>query len=93
MAVIPKAAPPAGPAPAPEVRLIEQQNGMLTLNTKPWTTVYIDGKPKGVTPIYQLELPIGKHELRLENTAAGIDKKVMITVKSGEELVKNLKLQ
>lgn len=60
--------------------------GFLTINTKPWTRVSIDGKPIDVTPIERAKVPSGRHELRMRNEAEGVDKKIKITVEPGREL-------
>ncbi len=39
--------------------------GFLRLNTKPPAQVFIDGKARGWTPIYDLRLPEGAHDVRL----------------------------
>jgi hypothetical protein len=38
-------------------------HGTLYVNALPWANVLIDGKPAGETPIGNLSLPIGTHEL------------------------------
>ncbi len=38
------------------------------LAIKPWGTVYVDGKEKGVSPpLKKLVLPSGKHKIRIAN--------------------------
>ncbi len=39
--------------------------GQLQLNTRPPARVFIDGKPRGWTPIIDLRLPEGPHDVRL----------------------------
>ena len=60
------------------------KNGFLTLRTKPWTKVFIDGKPHGSTPLYRVELAPGKHTLHLENEQMDVDVKKKLVIKSGE---------
>jgi serine/threonine protein kinase len=48
-------------------------DGSLTLQTTPWTQVYVDGDPQGSTPLFKLKLKAGKHVLHLVNEQAGID--------------------
>ncbi len=38
-------------------------NGRVSINALPWADVWIDGKPVGQTPIANLSLPIGSHEI------------------------------
>jgi hypothetical protein len=35
----------------------------LSINAQPWADVWLDGERLGVTPIGNLEIPIGSHEL------------------------------
>jgi hypothetical protein len=37
--------------------------GRLSINAQPWADVWLDGERLGVTPIGNLEIPIGSHEL------------------------------
>ena len=43
-------------------------DGKLTLDSTPWSTVYLDGKKVGITPIARLRVPAGEHTLRLETS-------------------------
>ena len=38
-------------------------NGRVSINALPWADVWVDGKPVGQTPIANLSLPIGPHEI------------------------------
>jgi hypothetical protein len=38
-------------------------NGSLSVNALPWADVEIDGRPVGTTPLANLSLPIGSHEI------------------------------
>lgn len=42
---------------------ISLPNGVVNLNAAPWAEVWIDGKSAGETPIGNLEVPIGPHEV------------------------------
>jgi hypothetical protein len=37
--------------------------GRLNVNAMPWAEVWIDGRPVGETPLGNVEIPIGEHEL------------------------------
>ena len=51
----------AAAAPAPTT-------GTLSIAVQPWATIYVDGVQKGITPpLKKLTLPLGDHEVRLEN--------------------------
>jgi eukaryotic-like serine/threonine-protein kinase len=46
---------------------IEPPNGVLSVNAVPWAEVLVDGKRVGETPIANLAVPIGAHEVILRN--------------------------
>ena len=37
--------------------------GRLSVNAQPWAEVSLDGQPKGETPLANLSVPVGEHEL------------------------------
>jgi serine/threonine-protein kinase len=69
------------PAPeqADEPACAPPEPGFLTLDTAPWTQVYVDGAYVGSTPLYRHKLPPGPHTLTLVNEGK--------QVKSEEEVV------
>jgi hypothetical protein len=42
---------------------VEVPNGSLSVNALPWAEVTINGKPVGTTPLGNLSVPIGSHEI------------------------------
>ncbi|MGW8390658.1 serine/threonine-protein kinase [Pseudoduganella sp. HUAS MS19] len=53
----------AAPSEAPAAT-----TGSLSIAVQPWATIYVDGVQKGITPpLKKLTLPLGEHEVRLEN--------------------------
>ena len=63
------AAPDAGfdavPAPAPVTHPARPAAaGAFSIDSKPYATIFVDGKPLGVTPIVKRALPAGRHRLR-----------------------------
>jgi non-specific serine/threonine protein kinase len=56
---------------------------------QPWATIYVDGVQKGITPpLKKLTLPLGEHEVRLENPnfpayvqKVTVDAKKSVTIK------------
>jgi serine/threonine-protein kinase len=46
-------------------------NGSLSVNALPWAEVEIDGRPAGTTPLANLSLPIGSHEIVWKNPQLG----------------------
>lgn len=70
-----------------------EQTGFLTLDTAPWTNVYLNGKKLGETPINRLKVPAGKIKLVLKNSAEGIEQEYWVTIRPGELTRKRLGLQ
>lgn len=77
-------APPVAPA---------GDDGHLTLDTYPFTRVSENGKVLGTTPIINVALPPGTHNLTLENAEQGIKQSFTVTIKSGETVTKKLGLK
>lgn len=74
--------PPERPTPSPpeetSAAALEEprpasKSAHLTLRTRPWTRVIIDGEDRGATPLFRVKLAAGKHLLHLVNEDAGID--------------------
>jgi hypothetical protein len=42
-------------------------NGMLSVNAVPWAEVVLDGRVIGETPIANMSVPLGPHEILLRN--------------------------
>lgn len=72
---------------------VAKADGFLTLKTKPWVKVSVDGKPFGSTPLYKVELPPGPHTLHLVNEELRIDVKRNIVIHSGKPTKVDLTLQ
>jgi serine/threonine protein kinase len=70
------------PTPAPEPAVAT--TGFLSFDSSPWARVTLNGRVLGVTPLRQVPLPVGKHQLRLENTELGISKTVVVEVTAGQ---------
>jgi serine/threonine protein kinase len=66
--------------------------GTLRVNTRPWSQVFIDGKPFGTTPRMNISLPAGTHTLTFVNDEFAIRKTVEVTISPGkvETVVLNL---
>jgi hypothetical protein len=45
--------------------------GRININATPWANVWIDGNPAGETPIANLSLPIGNHEIVFRHPQLG----------------------
>lgn len=66
--------------------------GRLTIDTRPWTTVRLDGKKVGVTPL-ALDVALGKHRVLLENSDSGVRRELDIVVGAEEPAVLRLDLR
>ena len=60
-------------------------NGRISINAIPWAEVSIDGTPHGETPIANLSLPIGTHEIVFKHPQLG-EKRRTVIVKVDELL-------
>ena len=56
----PRTAPPPPPAQAET-----PEPGRLFVNSSPWGTVYVDGRPIGNTPLLNALIPAGIHSIRV----------------------------
>ena len=45
--------------------------GRLSVNAQPWAEVLLDGQPKGETPLANLSVPVGEHELVFRHPELG----------------------
>ena len=69
-----EAVPAAGPEVVAETAVLVEEKPAVPetasyrLVVKPWGTVYVDGKERGVTPpLKKLTLPAGRHKIRIVN--------------------------
>jgi eukaryotic-like serine/threonine-protein kinase len=46
-------------------------NGTLSVNALPWAEIWVDGRPSGTTPLANLPVPIGSHEIVLRHPQLG----------------------
>ncbi|MBM4281886.1 MAG: serine/threonine protein kinase [Deltaproteobacteria bacterium] len=88
-------APPKRPAvePPTETAVVVADGGFLTLDTVPWTTVYLGRKKLGETPLVKVPVPSGELELSLVNGDAKINESYVARVKPGEVVRKRLDLR
>lgn len=68
------------------------ESGTLTLETVPWTAVYLGKKKLGETPIVKVPVPAGELELLLVNEGAGIRQPYFLEVEPGKAYRRKLKL-
>ncbi|MFT3712255.1 MAG: serine/threonine-protein kinase [Archangium sp.] len=66
--------------------------GKLTLDTTPYTEVFLKGRKLGDTPLVEVTLPPGIHVLTLVNDAKGIKRAIEVEISAGKTTTKKLKL-
>jgi serine/threonine-protein kinase len=59
----------------------------------PWADVFVDGQKVGTTPFAPIELPAGRHEVRLENGPLHVVRKMAVQVRAGKTAVVKATLQ
>lgn len=62
--------------------------GLLRLNSRPWSQVYVDGRMVGNTPQMGLSLSPGSHSIRLVNQQMGLSKTFSVSIKPGQMVTK-----
>jgi hypothetical protein len=93
----PVAPPPPSPAPTASLDAgapapVAKAKGRITLDTDPWTTVFLGKTRLGATPLIEVPLPAGLHRLRLVNETEHIDSIVEVEVRAGATTVTKLAL-
>lgn len=67
-------------------------NGSLSVNALPWATVLLDGKEIGTTPVANLDVPLGTHELTFRHPQFGERKQsIVVTAKAPVRVVQDLR--
>jgi hypothetical protein len=56
---------------------IETPRGTLNVNARPWAEVWVDGRRVGETPIGNLSLPVGEHEVTFRHPNHGEQRKTV----------------
>ena len=74
----------AATAPPDPVPVQSAENGFLSVNTDPWSYVYLDDQRLGPTPQLRHALRPGRHRVRLHNPSEGLDRSIVIDVSPGE---------
>lgn len=57
---------------------LEVPSGTLHINALPWAEVWVDGRSVGETPIANLSMPIGNHELTFRHPELGEQRKTVV---------------
>jgi hypothetical protein len=61
---------------------VQPPDGRVSINALPWAEVWIDGSPIGETPLANLSLPVGQHEIVFRHPQLG-ERREMLIVKAG----------
>ncbi len=88
-------APPPEPKPTPDTPPRQTKKvamGKLTLDTTPWTRVFLRGRKLGDTPLIGVALPAGRHQLKLVNEEKNISTIIEVDIRSGQTTSKKLRL-
>ncbi len=80
--------PPAARSPAGSPA-VPAGPGYLSMDTMPYSEVFVDGKSVGITPLVKIPLKPGKHSVKAV-TQDGQTKKLGITVQSGKIVSKRI---
>jgi serine/threonine protein kinase len=70
---------------------IEPKKGFISIDSEPWTEVYLEGKKIGETPLIKYELNAGSYNLLLKNSEFGFEKPLKVNVNPNENSVNKLK--
>jgi eukaryotic-like serine/threonine-protein kinase len=89
----PEATEPDEKPEAASASAAPEKGGFLSLDTVPWTVVYLGDKKLGETPLVNVPVPSGALELLLVNSDAGIKEAYIAKVKPGETFRQRLDLQ
>jgi len=81
----PQAAREPQATPEPQATREPQATGRLKIDSDPPSTVYIDKKKIGPTPITGIQLPVGSHSVVLRNESLGLMKRKRIRIDPGGE--------
>lgn len=72
--------------------LPEEESASLTVDTQPWSRVYVDGKLVGSTPLWKAMIPPGHHVIRLVRDD-GSASFARVSMSAGETVKLNLSLR
>jgi hypothetical protein len=98
---------PPSPAPRPQPRrppssdnggddtgnTVASGEGYLNINSVPASSVILDGKPVGQTPLVHMTVNAGTHQVVFVNADQGLKKQITVTVGAGETKVAAAKLR
>ncbi|MDH5670862.1 MAG: protein kinase [Myxococcales bacterium] len=96
-AALPRPTPATPPAPrvqrAPAAAAGGGGKGTLRINSRPWSSVHVDGRLIGNTPQMAIPLDAGRHNVTLVNPEFGLRKVLTVQIKAGEITTQIVQLQ
>jgi serine/threonine-protein kinase len=84
--------PPPPVAPSGKRAVVVKGKGSLSLQTTPWSIVYLGKKSLGETPLVKVPLPAGKHRLTLVNEERKLRTTIEVDIKPNQNTSMKLKL-
>jgi len=73
------------------ITTVSVPNGSVSINALPWATVSLDGRDLGTTPIANVDVPLGTHDVELRNPQLGDRRQsILVTAKGPVRLVVDL---
>jgi hypothetical protein len=70
---------------------VKPPTGLLNVNATPWADVLIDGRPAGQTPLGNIELPIGPHQITFRHPELGErTRRVVVAAQGVSRVAENL---
>jgi serine/threonine protein kinase len=73
-------------------RRAKRQTGLISLNSVPWSIVYLDGKRLRSTPLVGYRVRAGKHRVRLVNPAKGLERTIRLDVAPQQHVKRSVRL-
>jgi hypothetical protein len=62
---------------------LEIPNGILNINAVPWAEVAIDGKPLGPTPLGNISISVGSHDVVFTHPQLGERRQTVLVTLNG----------
>ena len=87
------AAPKIAPETSVTTTAAPRGSGTLRINSRPWSTISVDGVVVGNTPQMNIKVSAGSHTITLENPQFGVKQKLSVTVRPGETVTRVVTLK
>ena len=66
--------------------------GLLRINSRPWSKVFVDNRPVGATPQTAIEVAPGWHRVVLISDEFGLRRSLTVEVGAGETVSRSVEL-